>query len=102
MSENHATDKPCRGEQVNPASGFEVAELPCCTNDIGLSFWTKRPLTERAMPIPSSGLAIFRVPQEDGFQFGRFARQMNYAANAPIIAVTMKMLHQLHTDKCED
>jgi hypothetical protein len=88
--------------QVNPASGIGVADLRCCTKEIRLSLWTERPLGGRAMPIPPSGQAIFCVPQEDGFKFGTIARQMNYAANAPIIAVTMKMLYQFHTDKCED
>jgi hypothetical protein len=74
MSGNCATDKPCRGEQVNPASGFEVADLPCCSNDIQLSLCTEGCLVERAMLIPASGQAIFRVPQEDGFNFGSFAR----------------------------
>jgi hypothetical protein len=102
MHRNDATHNPFGGEQVNPALGFEVADLPCCTSVMQLGLWTERPLSECAMPIPPSGQGIFCVPQEDEFKFGTSARQMNYAANAPIIAVTMQLLYQFHTDKCED
>jgi hypothetical protein len=102
MHRSFATDKPSRGEQANPASGFEAADLLCCGNDIQLNLSTERPFWEKAMPIPPFGHRIFGVPQEDGFKFRSFARQTNSTAIEPIINVAMKMLYQLHTDKCED
>jgi hypothetical protein len=42
MHRSFATGKPSRGEQANPASRFEVADLPYSANDMQLSLWTER------------------------------------------------------------
>jgi len=67
-----------------------------------LNLLTERPMGQHAMSFPLHGKTIFGIPQENGSNFGNFARQMNYAAIPPMNSVTMKMLHPYPTEICED
>jgi hypothetical protein len=51
---------------------------------------------------PASATSSIPAEKEAGFNYDRTAPRMNRAAILPIISLTIRVLHPIHTDKHED
>jgi hypothetical protein len=95
------------GEQLASASGVRAlksSKLPAnsphptqqglpCSSALGMN---------PPSSFPASAPSSDHAEKDAGFNYDRSARRMNRAAILPIISLTIRVLHPIHTDKHED